>query len=679
MTAENLPIVRPFTHDTAVGGVAFSPDAKLLATATEAGVITVFKVDGGQVQSTMNTTVSVRPSFSFTYPALLFSPTGTTIAASGAKIPLGQDRSSAVVFDPVHGVQKWRKDSPSTKLACEYSPDGAQVLAYDFSSTQLSDANSGAIRWRVDLVSGVTLESASFGRDGKTVATCISAAVGTPNERGELDLLDAASSNPFKRLPRSRAVRAAAVSSNGRLVAFADNAVGMLDTTTGIVATRPAAGNIARIGFSPDDKLLAVADDSGVLLLRPDTLAEVHDFPNPGTAPFFAFSPDSRWLLTTEGGQQVNVRQAGTGDIQFTLKPGNAAVRWAVFSPDSRLVAVAADRVVAVFELPVAEVFRWSHDGPVRAVAFSTDGARVLTGSADKTARVLDPASGGELARRGHEGPVVSVGFIPGRTWFATGSQDKTARIFDPTNAGERARITHTAAVNAVTVSADGKLLASAGDDGLVHVLTIGSANPPSSLPHDDAVTAIAFSPDSTKLATACADAAARIYDTAGGEPLTFGQGGPVNAVAFNHDGTRLATASADHTARIYDTASGAEKLRINHDDAVLAVALSADGTQLATASADHTARIATIGTSGPARVLSHEDAVTAVTFTPDGTMLATASDDHTARIYNTATGAEIRKYTHDQPVNAVAINPTATLLATASDDNTARIYRLPT
>ena len=65
-------------------------------------------------------------------------------------------------------------------------------------------------------------------------------------------------------------------------------------------------------------------------------------------------------------------------------------------------------------------------------MAFSPDGARVLTGSFDKTARLWDAATGKEIrAFKGHESWVLSVAFSPDGARVLTGSADHTARLWD--------------------------------------------------------------------------------------------------------------------------------------------------------------------------------------------------------------------------------------------------------
>src|SRR5262245_25367286 len=77
---------------------------------------------------------------------------------------------------------------------------------------------------------------------------------------------------------------------------------------------------------------------------------------------------------------------------------------------------------------PVLEpVLLRGHEDVVRAVAFSADGKRVATASADRTARVW-ATNGTEkpVVLRGHEDQMTTVAFSPDGSRVVTGSADKT-------------------------------------------------------------------------------------------------------------------------------------------------------------------------------------------------------------------------------------------------------------
>ncbi len=190
------------------------------------------------------------------------------------------------------------------------------------------------------------------------------------------------------------------------------------------------------------------------------------------------------------------------------------------------------------------------HADGVTAVAFSPDGARLLTGCYDHTARLWDTATGETIATL--KGPVTAVAFSPDGARVLTGSEDKTARLWD---------------------AATGKTVATL--DG-----------------HTDRVEHVAFSPDGARVLTGSWDNTARLWDAATGKTVAT-LTALVSAVAFSPDGTSILTGSGYKTARLWDATTGKTLATLEgHTGPVLAVAFSPDGARVLTGSDDGTARL---------------------------------------------------------------------------------------
>jgi hypothetical protein len=198
------------------------------------------------------------------------------------------------------------------------------------------------------------------------------------------------------------------------------------------------------------------------------------------------------------------------------------------------------------------------HDGVVTCAAYSPDGARILTASFDKTARVWDARTGVQLAvLSGHGGNVNSATYSPDGTRIVTASQDKTARIWDARTGVQLAVLPgHNGIVYSAAYSHDGSRIVTASQDKTARVWDARTGVTLAVLSgHDDVVGSAAYSSDGTRIVTASQDKTARIWDAHTGAQLAvlFGHGDAVQSAAYSPDDTRIVTASDDKTVRVWD------------------------------------------------------------------------------------------------------------------------------
>jgi WD40 repeat protein len=146
-----------------------------------------------------------------------------------------------------------------------------------------------------------------------------------------------------------------------------------------------------------------------------------------------AFSPDGKLLLTGTAGKIAQLWDVATGErCGRPLEHLDMVFTAAFCPPDGKKVLTgSADKKARLWDAATGALLRtYSHQGPVRAVAFSPDGETVLTGSWDKTARLWQTISGKPLGPPfAHEHRVRAVAFgLDGKT-ILTGSIGGTARL----------------------------------------------------------------------------------------------------------------------------------------------------------------------------------------------------------------------------------------------------------
>jgi WD40 repeat protein/serine/threonine protein kinase len=314
------------------------------------------------------------------------------------------------------------------------------------------------------------------------------------------------------------------------------------------------------------------------------------------------------------------------------------------------------------------------HTDRVNSVAYSPDGKRLASASADKTVKVWEAQTGKEIFTfKGHAGLIQSVVFSPDGKSLASVSLDRTLKVWDAQTGKELLSVPHLGwgALN-VVFSPDGNSLACHGKvwDAQTGTPLLGLR-----VAFPIAV-CVAFSPDGKRLATVSGDDTLTVWDVQTRQELITVKGhakpGGVAAVgryvAFSPDGKRLASAFSPNLVKVWDAQTGQELLTLKgHTDRVYDVAFSPDGKRLASAG-DKTLRLWDAQTGQELLTFKGHDAhVSGVAFSPDGKYLASAGD-RTVKVWDTQTGQKPPTLNGQAgPVASVAFSPDGKRLASGS------------
>jgi WD40 repeat protein len=602
-TEDGLPVGPALDHGAAVLVVAFGPAGKLLATGSRDGSARLWNAASGKPHGPQLQVGQDPINF------VAFSPDGKLLLVSAAGIgPDGQrvttaSGGTAQLWDPTTGMPHGQPlDHGKPLNAVAFSPNGKLVATASGHTARLWDTTTGIPHGPI-LTHAHTVNLLGFSPDGEFLATTMS--------DGSAQLWKVSTALP-----------------HGTLMRFRRSSLGLSFSADGRFLA------IALLGWSAQRWETAKGTSSGQPLRHEGPVKAV------------ASSPVGNLLATGSADKTVRVWDQTTGDSFCAALRHQGVVNALAFSPDGKLLASASDdgtaRLWTMTDQAASSLMR--HKLKVNTLALSPDGKRLATGSDAGDAALWKMDSGHPIAKLvGHHDDVLAVAFSPNGMLLATGSDDGSVLMWDPATGQSRGRpLRHRDSVRALAFTPDGKLLASGLFDGSVHFW-----NPNSSEPFgkpfiaEGRLVSLTFSPDGTQMATG-SGVLAQLWDVATRKPLgkPLRRGGVIRGVQFSPDGKRWAVASEDGITQVWDKATGQPSgLPLRHKGEVWSMAFSPDGRLLATGSSDNIVRIwdlnaAPIMVSFPVQHgRSTKGPVKAVAFSPNGKLLASASEDGTIRL----------------------------------------------
>jgi WD40 repeat protein len=366
-------------YDGKVQDVRFSPDGASLLVLEQTGAVARLDAITGEVKDTFPS-----PDGEITGGGAL-APSGLVAAANGPSgvIRLWNPKTGdgpTVVPLPALGSVRLSPDGTATAL-------GEDNKVYTFGATD--GRHRSTIELPVDEAEGVSWDP----RTGRVVYL-------TGGDDPELHVLDAATGKLLGKIPYAEKGRphvAFDPSDPNRVAVFGPGSAVVTNLTTGRPITTVRFGAVPEMlthgEFSPDGRLLVVAT-------HPLTVYELAT----GKVRFeIAAANDPRDVIFTTDGRLLGVVTGTDGVVVFDTRGGRVIRRLTanfeggIYTPafdatGKWLAAGSRQGEVGVWDLTTgvqARAFS-GHDNLVNGVAFTPDGARLVTTSADGTALIWD-------------------------------------------------------------------------------------------------------------------------------------------------------------------------------------------------------------------------------------------------------------------------------------------------
>ncbi|WP_027184533.1 TIR domain-containing protein [Desulfovibrio inopinatus] len=468
LTPPGAELVRLVGHTESVSSAAFSPDGRLIVTASYDETACIWETDSGELMATLrghegwvncaafspdgrriltvdNTTIHIRDTTTGEH-LMALSGHGhvinyATFSSYGRRIVTASKDKTARIWETESGrLITILRGHEADVISADFSPDGRQIVTASWDNT--------ARVWDTDFDEGIAalrgheraITSVAFSLDGRKIVTA---------SRDKATRIWGASSGELLGTLRGheKGINSSVFSPDGRLIATASvdctACIGDLDSNRVITTLRGHTHQALSVDFSPTNSRWIVTASADTTARIWDTDTGEHLRTLCGHEDWIccvAFFPDGKRILTASDDKTIRIWDADSGKQIMILLGHEDWIRVASFSPDGKwIVTTSKDATARIWNADSCEHVTTlrGHADWVCSAAFSPDGRRIITTSMDTTARIWEADTGEQMTiLRGHEGSVFRAAFFLDGTRIVTVSGDKTARIWE-TDTGE--------------------------------------------------------------------------------------------------------------------------------------------------------------------------------------------------------------------------------------------------
>lgn len=571
-------------HSSFVESVTFSPNDKLIATASGDRTVKLWSTDGRLLKTLKkhNSTVN----------SISFSPDGKTIASgdAGGIIKLWS-------VDNGQELKTWKGHSDIIG-SVKFSSDGKIIASGSWDGTTKFWNTNG----RVLKTFQFATNDISFSPDGRTIAFAC----------GGKDHL-------IVKLWNIKRQELTIIGKHGN--------------------------HVNSVAFNPDGKTIASASSDETIKLWSEYGKELKTFKgHENYVSSVVFSPVGNILASTSGDGTIKLWNLSGQEIK-TLRGHSEAVNKVVFSSDAKTIASASsDNTVKLWRLEDQELQTFKgHSDTVNSVSFSPDGQTIASASDDKILKLWNIKAGQEVITfRGFKKVVSSVSFSPDGHTIAFGIWDKTVRLWSLDGQELTVLKEHDHLIHEVIFSPDGKTIASASGDGSIRLWSPSRQELKTLRESNVAFQGITFSSDGKIIASANQDGTVNLWNWQGQLLRTLkGHNSYVTSVNFSPDGKIIASASHDKTIKLWNLEGQNLRTLKGHSAGINQIRFSPNGRVISSASTDKTIKFWSLDGQELKTLRGHSDAVLSISFSPDGKLIASAGEDKTIKLWNTETLTE--------------------------------------